>query len=210
MQIPLPRILKLCRVCHLVFTCETCTLPSSHECELYQQIGRIETFRIQLFQSSSQFSCIAPCRTPRSSFRALLTVSNWREYFTEISDKKHLVSNFVKPDFSLDKALLRTLPDLEIQEAIRRVWLFLLIATEYSTMPLTILATLENSLSDLATRKTILIHLIGASGSELANAMLFEEILHHVPSLQTLRIILIGPGCLSAAEQTTKPEFSLG
>jgi splicing suppressor protein 51 len=191
-----------------VFTCENCTLPPSHECELCQQIGSVETFRIQHLENSGQVSCRAINGTPRSSFRALLTASNWRDYFTEISDKKHLVSNFVKSDFSLDKTLLQALPDLEMQEAVRRVW-FLLVATELLTMPLTILAALGDNSSDIAARKTILIHLIGACGRELANLMLFEEILHLVPSLETLRIVLIGPGSVPAAEQMTRNEFAL-
>jgi splicing suppressor protein 51 len=127
----------------------------------------------------------------------------------EVPDKKYFVSNFVKSDFSLDKALTHTLPSSEMQETVRRMWLFLLIATETSTMLLTILAALEDSLGDLATRQTILIHLIGANGKESANLMLFEEILHLVPPLQTFKVILIGPDLFVAAEKNTKPEHSL-
>src|SRR5579862_164900 len=109
MQIPQPTVLRPCPVCHLVFTCDTCTLPPSHECELYQQIGSIEMFRIKQFDNSGQVWYKAPTGTPRTSFRALSTANNWHEYFAEISDKKDLVDKFVKPDFSLDKTLLRTL-----------------------------------------------------------------------------------------------------
>jgi mitochondrial splicing suppressor protein 51 len=203
MQIPPRTLLKPCPVCHLVFTCETCTSPPSHECELYQHIGNIDTFKIKHFEDSGQLSCIAPTGTPRSSFRALSTASNWLEYFTEISDKKDFVSNFVTSDFSLAGTLLQTLPDLEMQEAIRRAWLFLLIATEELSMPLTILAALEDSSIDLLTRKILSIHLIGASGKEFHNLMLFEEILHLLPSLQTLKIVLIGPNSASAAGGNT-------
>lgn len=160
-------------------------------------------FRIKWFEDSGQVSCRAPTGTPRSSFRALSTANNWYEYFTEISDKKDLIGNFVKPDFSLDKTILQTLPDLAMQEEIEHVWLFLLIATEVLTMPLAILAALEDSSNDLSTRKTISIHLIGARGKEFQNLMLFEEILHLVPSLQTLKIVLVGPNSASAAEETT-------
>lgn len=164
-------------------------------------------FRIKHFENYRQVSCRAPTETPRSLFRALSTANNWREYFTEISDKKDSVGSFIKWDFSLDKTILQTLPDLEMQEAIQRMWLYLLIATEVLTMPLTILAALEDSPNDLLTQKTISIHLIGAGGKEFQNLMLFEEILHLVPSLQTLNIILIGPKS-AAAKQTTN-EISL-
>jgi hypothetical protein len=97
MQIPQPTILRPCPVCHLVFICETCTLPPSHECELYQQIGSIEMFKIKHFGDSGQAWCRAPTGTPRSSFRALSTANNWHEYFSEISDKKYLVESTGSP-----------------------------------------------------------------------------------------------------------------
>jgi len=164
-------------------------------------------FRIKQFEDSGQVWCKAPTGTPRSSYRALLTANNWHEYFTEISDKKDLVGNFVKLDFSLDKTILQTLPGLVMQK-IEQAWLFLLIATEILTMPLTILAALEDSSNDLPTWKTISIHLVGAHGKEFQNLMIFEEILHLVPSLQTLKIILVGPNSASAAEGT-KNEIAL-
>src|SRR5436305_10597008 len=103
MQIPPPTKLIPCPVCHMMFTCETCTSPISHECELYQLLGTINLFRIERFANSGSGTCRAPTRTPKSSFRALSTANNWYEYFTEISDKKDLIGNFVKSDFSLDK-----------------------------------------------------------------------------------------------------------
>jgi mitochondrial splicing suppressor protein 51 len=202
LQIVPPAILRPCPVCHLVFTCDTCTLPPSHECELYQQIGNIERFRINQFGETSKALCEAPTGTPRSSFRALATAKNWREYFTEISDKKHSVGNFINSDFNLDEMILQAVPDLEIQRVMRRVRLFLVLARETLTMPLTILAALEDSINDLSARKTISIHLIGAAAREFGILVLFEEILHLVPSLQTLKIVLIGPNAGPSTEQT--------
>lgn len=201
MQIPSPARLQPCPVCHLVSTCSTCTPPASHECELYQLLGSVERFRLENFEKSGQVSCRAPTGKPRSSFRALSTAANWREYFTDISDKKDMIGNFVKSNFTIDQAALESLPDSEMQDSMRRVWVFLLIATETLSMPLTILAALEDSAIDISTKKTLSIHLIGAAGKEFQNLILFEEILHLVPSIQTLRIVLIGPNSAAAGQR---------
>jgi mitochondrial splicing suppressor protein 51 len=190
--------LKSCPICHLVFKCETCTPPVSHECELYQKVGNIELFRLKHLQNFGQLLRRAQTGTPRSSFRALTTAKNWLEYYTDISDKKDMLGSFIKSGFSLDKAALQILPDLAVQEAVH----LLMIATEVLSMPLTILAALEDSLIDASARKTLSVHMLGANAREYNNLKLFEEILHLVPSLQTLKIVLIGPGC-DAAEQKT-------
>jgi splicing suppressor protein 51 len=165
-------------------------------------MGSIEMFRIMHFEKSGHASAQAPTGTPRSSYRTLATAKNWHEYFTEISDKGDSVGNFIKSDFSLDEAILQALPDLELQQGMRRVRLFLLLATEVSTMPLTVLAALEENLKDLSTRQTVSIHIVGATGREFHNLPIFEEILHLVPSLQTINITLIGPRSVAVIEQT--------
>ena len=55
--------------------------------------------------------------------------------------------------------------------------MFLLLAKEVLTMPLTILAALEDSLHDFTTREIISVHLIGATEKELRNLTGFEEIM---------------------------------
>lgn len=65
-------------------------------------------------------------------------------------------------------------------------------ATDKNGMILTIIAALEAVFSDLETKKTINLHLIGASGKELDAMMLFEEMLHLLPSLQSLQCSFIG------------------
>lgn len=202
MQIPPPATLKPCPICHLVFTCSACTAPASHSCELYQLVGQIESFRLETFEKSGVVSCRAPTETPRSTFRALSSAAGWREYFTDISDKREMMGNFIGPDFDLYASAIESLPDADLKAGMRHLWLYLLIGTETLTMPLTILAALEDSGIDISTKKTLTIHLIGAAGKEFQGLLIFEEILHLAPALQKLRIVLIGPHCVAEGQPT--------
>jgi splicing suppressor protein 51 len=65
-------------------------------------------------------------------------------------------------------------------------------ATQKGTIAMTIIAALEAIYSDLATMKTINLHIIGATTPELQSLKIFEEILHLLPSLQELHCSLVG------------------
>jgi mitochondrial splicing suppressor protein 51 len=75
----------------------------------------------------------------------------------------------------------------------KRVSMFFLVATDTMTIPLTILAALEDNIVDLSTRQKLEIHLVGATGREAQHLVLFEEFLHLLPRLETLKLVLIGP-----------------
>lgn len=60
-------------------------------------------------------------------------------------------------------------------------------------MILTIIAALEAVFPDLANMQSITLHLIGATAKELDALMLFEEMLHLLPSLKFLHCAFIGP-----------------
>jgi splicing suppressor protein 51 len=65
-------------------------------------------------------------------------------------------------------------------------------ATNTTTIHLTLLSALEATIPDLSTRKSISIHIFGAAGFESTSLPAFEELLHLLPSLSTLRISLVG------------------
>ena len=71
---------------------------------------------------------------------------------------------------------------------------YFLKGTATLSMALTILAALEDSISDLSTRQSLSIFLIGAKAMEQESLWVFEELLHLLPTLQTLKLMLIGPG----------------
>jgi splicing suppressor protein 51 len=76
----------------------------------------------------------------------------------------------------------------------------LVAATQKGTIVTTIVAALEAVYSDLATRQTINIHVIGAATQELDSLMTFEEILHLLPSLQEIHCSFVGIHLPSPAE----------
>ncbi|KAJ6518318.1 hypothetical protein C8R47DRAFT_1312737 [Mycena vitilis] len=68
-------------------------------------------------------------------------------------------------------------------------------ASDNLSMAMTILYGLEQLNPDDAwTRKhTLTIHIIGANTKEINGAMVFEEILHRLPEVKTLKMVLCGP-----------------
>ncbi|KAJ7225071.1 hypothetical protein B0H12DRAFT_1060134 [Mycena haematopus] len=68
-------------------------------------------------------------------------------------------------------------------------------ASDNLTMPMTILYGLEKLTDgDAWTRKhTLTIHILGADTREIIGAMVFEEILHRLPAVKTLKLVLCGP-----------------
>jgi len=59
-------------------------------------------------------------------------------------------------------------------------------------MPLTIIAALEELFPDLSTRETIKFHLICTSSREVTSLMIFEELLHLLPSLESVELTCVG------------------
>ncbi|KAF7298719.1 hypothetical protein MIND_00819400 [Mycena indigotica] len=68
-------------------------------------------------------------------------------------------------------------------------------ASDALCMPMTILWGLETlNIDDEWTRKhTLTIHILGATMIEVTAAMVFEEILHRLPEVKTLKLLLCGP-----------------
>ncbi|EPE36752.1 hypothetical protein GLAREA_08915 [Glarea lozoyensis ATCC 20868] len=204
-QLPSGSVLTPCKECYLVSTCTTCpsTLPP-HECPTYQRVGSLENFRIAHFTHSGQVYAQAPTDSPRKHYRKLSTAKNWYEYFSSISDKKEAVENVITPSFDLNLPLLAQ-ADAETQKSLQRLWLYLTLATETQSMPLTILAALELTIPSLATKTELTIHLIGAGAKELQNLLIFEELLHLLPSLKTLKLVFAGPECKNSGATPDDP-----
>ncbi|KAJ7681930.1 hypothetical protein DFH06DRAFT_1029771 [Mycena polygramma] len=93
-------------------------------------------------------------------------------------------------DTALDDALHST---LQPSDRVRSIWLRS--ASESLTRVMTILYALEKMHdSDSWTRKdTLTIHIIGAGNDETRLGRAFEEILHRLPEVNTLRLVFCGP-----------------
>ena len=212
LQLPAGKILAACVICHLVSTCSMCT-PShtTEKCKKYQHVGSIENFRISYFNSQGRVYTQAPTEKPRIHHRALSTADSWYEYFTEVSDKRDCVENVITSDFNINIPILAE-ADAETQASIQRMWLYLVTSTETQSMPLTVLAALEDVIDGLWTKEALTLHFIGAGAKEIRNSVVFEELLHLCPSLSELKLIFVGPESKSteASVSDTMREMEMG
>jgi splicing suppressor protein 51 len=103
------------------------------------------------------------------------------------------VAGLVNPDFGLNQTFLQSLNNEKQRAKAMAQYYFLFMGTARLSMPISILAALEQGTHDLSTRQSLSISLIGAGGMETAGLWVFEELLHLLPALQTLNLMFIGP-----------------
>lgn len=179
-QLPLSnQKLTLCPKCQIASHCPSCSL-SSHDsaCSSLTEVKTAERFAISHYIETSEPSLIMPTGTPRSTYLPLSTASGWLDYYTTISDKP-MIAGLLSPDLK---------PLVENDEMASAMTA----ATEKMSMMLSIIAGLEAVYPDLGTKETVTLHLIGANAKELDALMLFEEILHLLPSLKEINTVMIG------------------
>ncbi|PVH76914.1 hypothetical protein DL98DRAFT_574081 [Cadophora sp. DSE1049] len=174
--------LKLCPTCNIAAYCSCCTASPSHDhsCPQLTSIAKAELFSIQHYLHTGETSLGMLTEIPRSTYRPLSTAASWYDYFTTISDKGPSISGKVSPD----------LKPLNGHEQASNA---LIAASDKNTMILTIIAALGVVFPDLANKESITLHLIGATAKELDALMLFEEILHLLPSFKSFHCAFIGP-----------------
>ena len=178
--------LSPCKLCHLVFTCDACkSVHPAQECAWYKQVGNDELFRIDMYEKHNKCTAQNPLETPRRTYTPLSSTSDWYDYHARVADRP-FIKEFVRPDFTLDLTLSGQILEPGGAEATSSYWTFLRFASETSTMPLTKLSALEKGLPSLTTRSRLSIHIIGASMREWENLMVFEEILHLLPTVNHL------------------------
>lgn len=121
--------------------------------------------------------------TLRSEYRAVSTASNWIDQLSTISGKDFL-QLFAGQDINLlnihQWKILGHSIELDQGDA-RSLLMYNLLATDTLTMPVSIVAVLEDSPGSLVSKLTLSVHLIGADAKEYLNLMMFEEILHLLP-----------------------------
>jgi splicing suppressor protein 51 len=135
---------------------------------------------------------VACTASPRLTYKSLKKCTGWYDYYIDISDKASIKGNIV-PDFSKisDSAAKG---DGEMQEFEEQRRMFLQLASDVLTMPLTILDALEQL--QILNKAKLRIHLLGPTGREFLGLASFEEILHLNPALKTLDITAIGPSSM--------------
>ncbi|KAK4544466.1 hypothetical protein LTR36_004357 [Oleoguttula mirabilis] len=155
----------------------------------YSLVGELEIYKLSHFEAHNTTSAaVTPTKAKFSdSAPSLSSLDGWLEYYHRISDKRN-ISSYIAADFSFD------VTDDDVDEsAARKRWRHLLLATDSLTMPLTILAALEDAVPGLPSIATLTLHIVGAAGKEFRRLKLFEEILHLLPTVEHLRVVLVGP-----------------
>lgn len=97
------------------------------------------------------------------------------------------------------RVLLDTVPKAVSQSEAMRA-----LVTDVLSVPITILLGLHTVLGDsLHTRTRIVVHLVGTAKMEVTQRARYEELFHHLPQLQELRLCFVGPSVSSGADGIT-------
>ncbi|KAF9468454.1 hypothetical protein BDZ94DRAFT_1246823 [Collybia nuda] len=178
-----PKILKSCSDCKMAFYCSDShweAVQHKHagepsedgrdglsQCQLNQEIRVDVKFALIMGSKADEFRW-APERVKSQS--ASLKNTSWED------------------EFGSDLAQQFRIPISAAGSWIRA-------ASKFLSMSMTILWALENLNQDDAwTRQdTLTIHILGAYQIEIMNAQTFEEILHRLPEVKTLKFVLCGP-----------------
>lgn len=171
-------------------TCSDC--KSNHtadECIHYSLLGELEEHKLQHFAAHSTTSpTIIPTKAKfAGTAPSLSSAGGWLDYYRHIADKRNVSSN-IAADFSFNVT-----HDGVDESVARKRWRHLLLATDSLSMPLTVLAALEESVPDPPAAETVTLHIVGAAGKEFQSLKLFEEILHLLPTVKHLKVALVGP-----------------
>ncbi|KAJ7764756.1 hypothetical protein B0H16DRAFT_428249 [Mycena metata] len=140
-------------------------------------------------QSAAQDVEADPLRRGRP---ILLRTKNTQTIYTAPSTLKGWTNYYqtVFPNFSTDAHSIARQFQSGHRDATDAVKL---LAQNSTSMVLTLLYALEQSIPDLSTRSKLCIHIVAAAHKEERAEGMMEELLHYLPALQSLVVIYIGP-----------------
>lgn len=171
----------------MVFTCAGCG-PLQHSCSMYQKVGEDELFAFRNLDQGNSLHHKWLTEPPRKDYLPISTANNWYEYYVNISGR-YLMANCMSENFRFLSSFMS--PDgLEL---IKTHKLAMRNATKIQTMPITVLAAMEEAIPDLPQRDELTLHFVGADWREVHQGAGFEELLHLLPSLKKLNLAMIGP-----------------
>ncbi|KAJ7485213.1 hypothetical protein B0H11DRAFT_2018529 [Mycena galericulata] len=177
-----------CRKCKLAWWCSPecekrfsdSDVHSPQQCEGLCTLRAIESVKIAyaLARRSHKHVMIST-HGPSTSYIPPSTLSGWADYHKRIT-----------PDFKTDaRSFAREFQNVH-PDATRAIEL---LATDSTSIVLTLLSALETALPNLQTRSTICIHIVAAASRELHAKAMLEELLHSLPKLKVLTVVYVGP-----------------
>jgi splicing suppressor protein 51 len=136
----------------------------------YRCIGDVSLHFIQRFEHGDNLSVMSPVSMARTEdqYQPLSYYAGWKKFVNEVP-MSTAINELYDPQFT--------------------PWL----ATDSSTITVSIVAALELSSNKLRDRFELWIHIVGATTREVDRHLLFEDLLHLLPALERLYVVMIGP-----------------
>ncbi|KAJ7129191.1 hypothetical protein C8R44DRAFT_872488 [Mycena epipterygia] len=196
-QAPTYKAFAACTKCRMVRYCsDTCkdALSSVHfseDCATLNLLFATERTQIDYHIARKTAYRLQPLMTPSIGPRRMHTP------LARYTDFIHLHRE-LSEEFTNIAALTKSFPTSHPM-AVQAVGQM---SMEAESIPLTVIAGLEASIPDIATRSSLEIHIVAASSRELNTRGMTEEILHHFPALRKLQIHYIGPEAIDRNVQS--------
>jgi splicing suppressor protein 51 len=179
--------LSACGACGLAFWCsDKCkeqflAVHPDRRCAVNRDIVHVDRVKIdyKLSRKGLNQEMIIVSDIPQRHYRPLSTISSWNDFV----DKAYPI---LAEAARLTATTFRTSHPKPVLAV--RAMMF-----ESLSIPITILSALETVISDLPSRRSLAIHVVGAAGREQKRRGAMEELLHLLPKLKDLQITFVGP-----------------
>ncbi|KAJ7186793.1 hypothetical protein C8R46DRAFT_1058054 [Mycena filopes] len=122
---------------------------------------------------------LLPTKNTQSAYIAPSSLTSWDHYYQTVF-----------PEFAADARSFARPFESDHRDVALAVQL---LATDSTSMVLTLLHALEQSIPDLPTRSKLCIHIVAAANKEEGVEGMMEELLHYLPALQSVVVVYIGP-----------------
>ncbi|KZV72350.1 hypothetical protein PENSPDRAFT_733551 [Peniophora sp. CONT] len=175
-----------CKRCELAWYCSPeckSSLEAAHtrqQCDALFELHCTERFNLDYTLRRRQIrtiNFITP--QPRRTYRRLSSLTGWDSYFEHHFPEYNIWTTNGASEFAAGNKDPKAAVTALTKEAL--------------VFPLTIATALETALPDVASRTSLVIHVVGADTRELLSQATLENILHCYPRLRSLKLCFIGP-----------------
>ncbi|KAJ8096419.1 hypothetical protein PM082_011582 [Marasmius tenuissimus] len=181
-----PARLSPCSHCRLAWWCspecgkDFSKFHSKKHCEELQIIASVDRLEVDYAIDRKSFRHLM-VRTdePRTIYMPLSSIKGWSDYCEKVFPEFDYATSFTA------QTIKTYHPDPT--SAVR------LLTMEASCFPLSVIAAMEDVITNISTRNRLCIHVVGAASRDLQGKGMLEELLHFLPKLRVARIFFAGP-----------------